>query len=89
MAPENDHLSLQRVVPPIFQALVALTVGILLGLFLLSQVTFAVRDDLTHVSKVVLVILVGILGWILFQNLDDVAAGVMTDSLTAVVFTPT
>jgi len=46
---------------------------ILLGLLLLRKMAFAVRNDLSHVRQVVLIVLLVVLLGVLFQDLDDLA----------------
>jgi hypothetical protein len=59
---------------PILQALVAVAVGVLLGLLLLCQMTLVIRSDLAHMRQVVLVVLGRVLLGILFEDLDDLSA---------------
>lgn len=58
---------------PVLQALVAITVCVLLGLLFLRQMAFIVRSYLAHMCQVVLVVLRGVLLGILFQDLDNLA----------------
>jgi hypothetical protein len=74
---------------PILQALVTLTIRILLRLLLLRQMPLAVRHDLPHMINIVLIVLAWILLGILLQNRNDLAAGIVADGLAAaVVFGP-
>lgn len=59
---------------PIFERLVALTIGVLLSFFLLGEVALAICSDSSHVRDVVLVVLARILFGILLKNLNDLAA---------------
>ena len=56
---------------PVLQRLVTFALGVLLGLLLLSQVPFVVTDHLSHMAKVLFVVLRWILLRILLQNLND------------------
>jgi hypothetical protein len=58
-------------VTPILQGLVAIGVGVRLGLLLLSQVSLIIGCDTSHMGDVVLVVLGRVFLWILLQNLDD------------------
>ena len=62
------------VMAPILQRLVALTVRVLLGLFLLSKMSLVVAYYLSHVAKVLFIVLGWILLRILFEDLDDLPA---------------
>lgn len=53
--------------------LIRLARMILLGLLLLRKMAFAVRNDLSHVRQVVLIVLLVVLLGVLFQDLDDLA----------------
>lgn len=63
-----------RIVAPILQTPRALALRIFLRLLLLRQVPLAVRHDAAHVVDVVLVVLVGVLFGVLFEDGDDFAA---------------
>ena len=56
---------------PVLQALEAVTVRVLLGVFLLGQMAFVVRRHASHMGQVIIVIPGGILLWILLQDLND------------------
>ena len=58
---------------PVFQALIALAVGILLCLFLLGQVSLAVRGHSPHMINVILIVVAWVFLRILLQDLDDLA----------------
>jgi hypothetical protein len=77
------------VMAPVFQALVTLAVSVLLCLLFLGKMAFAVRNHLPHMVNVILIVLVGHLFRILFQDSDDLAARLVPHRLpTAVVFGP-
>lgn len=61
---------------PVLQALVALTVCVLLRLFLLSQMSLVICDYLAHMGQVVFIILARILGLlrVLLKDFYDFAA---------------
>jgi hypothetical protein len=67
---------------PVLQALIALAIGILFRLLLLSKMSLAVRHNLSHMIDIILVVFAGILLGIFFQDSNDFAAGVVADGLS-------
>ncbi len=65
---------------PVLQRPVAVAVGVLLGLLLLSQMTLVIRSHSPHVLQIVLVIFGWVLLWVLSQDLDNLppAMGVVS-----------
>lgn len=81
--------SLLGVVTPVFQALVALAIRVLLRLVLLRKMPLAVCYHLAHVVNVFLFILVRVLLRIVLQYSNDFTTRIMADCLAgAVVFGP-
>lgn len=70
---------------PVLQTLIALTICVLLCLFFLRKMSFAVGDHLPHVVDVVLVVFAWILLGILFKNGDNLASAVMPNCLAGSV----
>lgn len=62
--------------PPILQRLITPTLGILLRLLLLRQVPFAVRHDLAHMIDILVPIGIRVLGRVMFEDVDNLAAAV-------------
>lgn len=60
--------------PPVLERLVALAVGILLCLLLLSEVTLAVGDHTTHVLQIIFVVARPIPTGVVLQDFDDLPA---------------
>lgn len=56
---------------------------VLLRLLLLREMAFAVRNDLSHMWQVVFVVLLFVLFGVLFEDFDDLAAAVGSDSVDA------
>jgi hypothetical protein len=61
---------------PVLQALVAVAVGIFLGVLLLSEMAFVVCGNPTHVGEVILVVFRRLFLRILLENLNDFATTV-------------
>jgi hypothetical protein len=59
---------------PVLQALVAVAVGVLLGMFLLSQVALIICGNSSHMRDVVLVVFRRLLLWIFLQDLDNLTS---------------
>jgi hypothetical protein len=70
---------------PILQALITLTVRILLRLLFLRQVPLTIRHNLPHVVNVILVVLARVFLGILFQDSNDLATRIVPDGLAAAV----
>lgn len=74
---------------PVLQTLVTLTVRILLGLLFLCEVALAVRNDLSHMIDVILLVLAWVLLGVLLQDCNDFATRIVTDSLPGtIIFGP-
>jgi len=56
---------------PVLQRPVAVAIGVLLGLLLLSQMTLVISSHSPHVLQIVLIIFGWILLWVLLQDLDN------------------
>jgi hypothetical protein len=81
--------SLLRIMSPVLQTLITLTIRVLLRLLFLRKMPFTVCYDLPHVIDIVLLILVRILLGILLQDGNYLAAGIMADCFaTTVVLGP-
>jgi len=65
---------LLSIVAPVLQRLITFAVRVLFRLLLLRQMPLIVRDDLAHVSNVLLLIFLRILRGILLQDLNYLAA---------------
>ena len=61
---------------PVFQRLIALAVGVLLGLLFLCEMSFAVRDYLSHMLEIFFLILIRVLVGIFIQDLVNVAVSI-------------
>jgi len=61
---------------PVLQRAIAVTVGILLGLFFLRQVTLVVGGNPSHVLQIIRIIFGGILLGILFQDFNNLSPAV-------------
>lgn len=80
---------LKCIMSPILRTLITLAIRILLGHFLLREMSLAIRDNVPHMIHVVLVIRLCIFLWVLIQNVDDCATAVLADCFAAaVVFGP-
>ncbi|KNG49180.1 fungal specific transcription [Stemphylium lycopersici] len=70
-------LCLQRIVAPVLQIIVALTLGVLFGPFFLRYMSLAVRDHLSHMVNIILLIFAWMLLRVLRQDGNDAAPGLV------------
>ena len=66
---------------PVLQTFVRVALCVLLGLLFLSEMSFVVSCDLSHVGNVVLVVFGWILFGVLFEDCDDFPPAVRKVSL--------
>ena len=59
---------------PVLQGFVAFAILILLGLFLLSKMAFAIAHNLSHMAEIFFVISRFVFFRVLLQNLNDLAS---------------
>lgn len=75
-------LRLLRIMAPVLQASRALALGVLLRFPFLGQMSLTIRHHLPHVCDVLLLVCVGVLVWVLLEDLDDLAAAAQYDTLS-------
>lgn len=74
---------------PILQAFIALTVRILLRLLLLRKMSLTIRNHLSHMIDIVLLILALVFLRILLEYCNNLATGIVPDGFAAsVIFRP-